>query len=174
MREATNRFHQKTVEIGKREDDRERYFVRFFKSMRDQLNELYRCLSMDADASLDFIEPDPYPSTVRYDYRNTLTSDLEDRISNSNRYQAAMTIMLRAHDWTKASPLIVGDLRPLLNDIDLTDFLNYIFAWMKQKIVVLSRVHDDVRKAQQIFWMYRNYRVRIWFCCISALLTFYE
>lgn len=140
-------------------------FDQITRKLFDNVNTIYENLL--PNASLNFSEGNenpPHLGANRYESRHSWLCSLRDEYSNTSRYRAAMAIMLCVNEVTEAPGLIVSDFRTFFSDIDLFEFLRYIFGWTKQRLIVLSKTHVVAAGADRFFWLYRTHLV----CIFSA------
>lgn len=164
MRDSVKKIKEAKLYFQELSENRSREFKEFFDQLNGNIGATYKGLldvptavfnfdCLDA-TSLDNIR-------YRYEYQHPPLSTLSDLNANTNRYMAAIALMLGINDVHQPSTLVADDFQTMLSDIDLRDFLQYIFQMAKQKIVVLSKPNAIAAQAVRTFWISRNVRVCI-------------
>lgn len=162
-RNLLGKIKEADLHLKELSENRSRVFKEFFDKLNENIGATYKGLldvptavfNFDFDAkSLDNIR-------YRYEYQHPPVSSLSDINANTNRYMAAIALMLGINDVHQLSQLVADDFRTMLSDIDLHDFLQYIFRLPKQKLVVLSKANAIAAQTDRTFWLWRNDRVCI-------------
>lgn len=151
-----------TARATKMETNRTGIFVPFFRGLSESVHATYKQLLNTPAANLILMcanETTPHLNEIIYVYQYDPHSSLRETNSDSNRYMAALAIMLRINEMVETPLLILDDFGTLLSDKDLHELLLYIFRQPKQKIAILSRTNDTTKVADRVYWLHQNEQV---------------
>lgn len=167
MHTFSNKLTAHKTRMKELEAKRNASFANIIDGSMERLNVVYRELTGDLDTEIVSSNSNdnvPLTGIIGCDFREMPRTILRHENTSTSRYATALAIMLYANQINGREELIIEDCRTLLSDHDLPRFLEYIFKWTKQLIIVMSQTHNEVARAERIFWLYRKHWVRTPIC----------